>query len=284
MAPAEVQVLADKSSMNDTARRLFYVNRPALENRDTFNSYCRNSERTIILGCYIHGQGIYIYNVSDQRLSGIKEVTAAHEMLHAAYERLDSVEKKRVDTLTSKAFASLTSERIKATVEQYRQKDPTSVPNELHSILGTEAEALPPELETYYSRYFINRSSLVALSKQYESAFKQREDRITVLDTQLSTLKTAIDNGEKNLDSQLSEISAERTRLDSLLRSKQYELYNAGVAPFNASVRAYNAAVTALQQKIDSYNGLVVERNSVATEENELIKAIDSRPSTIQTE
>ena len=36
----------------------------------------------------------YIYNVNDERLNGLKEVTAAHEMLHAAYERLPESDKK----------------------------------------------------------------------------------------------------------------------------------------------------------------------------------------------
>ena len=38
--------------------------------------------KTAVLGCYANRE-ISIFNVTDQRLDGIREVTAAHEMLHA---------------------------------------------------------------------------------------------------------------------------------------------------------------------------------------------------------
>src|SRR3569832_105079 len=81
-APAEIAQLASNDAMNDSTRRLFYVNHPELNDKATFSGHCKGSEKTIVLGWYITSQGIYLYNVTDHRLSGIVEVTAAHETLH----------------------------------------------------------------------------------------------------------------------------------------------------------------------------------------------------------
>src|SRR5690606_3442881 len=108
----------------------------------------------IVLGCFVEGQGIYLYNVSDERLDGVKEVTAAHEVLHAGYSRLSSRDKARINHLLDQAFQANNDERIKETVETYRKRDPSIVSNELHSILATEARELPSELEEHYRRYF----------------------------------------------------------------------------------------------------------------------------------
>src|SRR5688572_22638764 len=86
--PAKIVKLADDTNMTDTGRRLFYVNYPEVNDRNTFSEHCDFGEESIVLGCYVSGQGIFLFSVDDPRLKGIVQVTAAHEMLHAAYERL----------------------------------------------------------------------------------------------------------------------------------------------------------------------------------------------------
>jgi len=75
--------------------------------------------------------------------------------------------------------------------------------------------------------------------------------------------------------------TVERDRLNDLLAAKDYQPYNAGVPGFNTQVNAYNGQVAQVRGLIERYNTLVAERNAIATEEGELVKAIDSRPSTI---
>ena len=140
--------LAANTTMTEDGKHLFYVYHATLQTADEFNQSCDFSEQSIILGCYVSGRGIYIYDVKDERLNGIHEVTAAHEMLHAAYERLSSKERQKIDALTQKAYEQSANERIRGTVDAYKKRDPSIVPNELHSILGTEVRDLPAELET----------------------------------------------------------------------------------------------------------------------------------------
>ncbi len=281
--PAEVVKLADETTMTDSARRLFYVYRPALQDKTTFNSSCSNSEQTIVLGCYVQHQGIYLYNVADPRLDGVIEVTAAHEMLHAAYDRLSDKEQKRIDALTNQVAGSLTDERLISTIESYRSKDPSVVPNELHSILATEVQDLPSELETYYSRYFTNRKAIVEMASKYKGAFTEREDQVKAIDEQLKSLKTRIDVLNGTLESQQANLKTSYDDLQQKRKGNNIEEYNAAVPAYNQAVVAYNANVNKQKQLVSQYNSLVEQRNDLATEENELIKALDSRE-TIQSQ
>lgn len=279
--PAEVVRLADATTMTSGARRLFYVYRPVLEDKGSFNQHCSNSEQTIVLGCYIEHQGIYLYNISDARLNGVIEVTAAHEMLHAAYDRLSSKERQRVDTLAAEVARTVTDERLKSTIENYRKKDPSIVPNELHSILATEVRELPGELESYYARYFSDRKKIVSFAEGYKQAFTERENQVKAIDAQLASLKSQIDTLNTSLESQQSTLKTSYDDLQQKRSSGQVEAYNAAVPSYNQAVVAYNADVNRQKQLVSQYNGLVEQRNTLATEENELIKALDSR-STLQ--
>jgi predicted nucleic acid-binding Zn-ribbon protein len=277
--PAEVAMLADSTTLLPGARRLFYVHRPELTDKTTFNTYCRghDNEYTIVLGCYIQTQGIYLLDVEDERLSGIKEVTAGHELLHAAYDRLSTGERKRIDSLLLSFYNTLNDERIKQTIEVYRNQDESIVPNELHSIIGTEVRTLTTELEEYYGQYFGNRSQIVSFSEQYEQAFIERRNQIRAYDDQLSGLKQTIDSQESELKQTSQELQDQRGYMNELRSSGQIESYNAQVPIYNARVNQYNKDINNLSALIVQYNDLVQKRNSIAEEEAELVEAIDSR-------
>lgn len=282
-APAEVARLADVTTMTDNSRRLFYVYRPELNDRTEFNANCSGSEQTIVLGCYIEHRGIYLYQVSDERLKGVIEVTAAHEMLHAQYDRLSNKERSQIDALTVQVASTITDERFNQTIENYRKKDPNVVPNELHSILATEIRSLPPELETYYAKYFHDRAAIVTMAEAYKQAFSDRENEVMSIDTQLASLKTQIESLNSLLESQQSDLKNQYDRLQAQKQSGNTAAYNEGVPAYNQAVNEYNNSVRKQRSLVTQHNDLVEKRNSIATEENELIKALDSRE-TIETQ
>jgi hypothetical protein len=271
--------LADDTTMVPAARRLFYVYRPQITDSETFNKHCRGhgNEYTIVLGCYISNDGIYLLDVKDERLRGIKEVTAAHELLHAAYERVGKKERQELDELLLETFAEINDERIRQTVEQYRKQDPAIVPNELHSILGSEVRDLPVQLEEYYARYFLDRSRVVSFSELYEQAFVERRNIVRDYDAQLAELRTRIDSMEAQLRQTDVELRAQREQMNYLRSSGQSEAYNAMVPDYNSKVNRYNNEVDELSSLIVQFNDIVQKRNSVAAEEAELVEAIDSR-------
>lgn len=282
--PTEIAALADATTMNDYGRRLFYVNRPVLQDKQSFNQNCTDSEESIVLGCYIENKGIYLFDVQDQRLAGVEEVTAAHEMLHAAYDRLDNEERENIDALTEQAFRTSANERVKKTVEAYRKKDPNVVPNELHSIVATEFRNIPSELEAYYAKYFSNRLAVVDFSEKYEKEFSVREELVSQYKQQLEVLKEQIERLNQELAARADDLSNEYILLEGDRSRVDTEEFNAMARAYNAKVKAYNDDVAAVSRLIDEHNAILEKYNAVVVEENDLIKAIDSRPDTIKTE
>lgn len=277
----QVAALADATTMNDATRQLFYVYHPSIEDKSSFNSHCRDGEYTIVLGCYVSDRGIYLFKIDDPRLQGVEEVTAAHETLHAAYDRLSAGEKKQVDAWTSRAFASLSNERIKTNIAQYREKDPKSVPSELHSILGTEVRDLPEPLENYYKKYFMDRAKIVGYSDKYEAAFSARQAQAEAYETQLKQLKAQIDATTASLQVESDELRQEYGQLNASRNNQDPTSFNVAAQSYNSRVASYNQKVRSVQNMIDRYNGIYDKYKEVVLEQQTLYKAIDSRPSTI---
>ncbi|HMS23456.1 MAG TPA: hypothetical protein PKB09_01465 [Candidatus Saccharibacteria bacterium] len=279
--PASIKQVAKKATMTEDGKRNFYVMHPVVSSGTDFNDKCRNdmaNEYSIILGCYISNDGIYLYDVDDKRLKGIVEVTAAHEMLHSAYDRLSASEKQKVDEMTSQTILNVSDNRIKKTVEQYRKQDPSSVPNELHSILGTEVAELPQELENYYKKYFADRSVVTSLSAGYETEFSTRQSKAEQIELQISGLKTEIETNQKLVNDKRFQLENDKAELDELLADGKADEYNQRVDTYNQSVSDYNQIVNDLQATINQHNALVKEYRTVSLEINDLYQSIDSRP------
>jgi uncharacterized coiled-coil protein SlyX len=274
--PAEIKKMAEDSGMNTYGKRLFYVKMPELSSREEFNTQCTNKEETIVLGCYT-GTNIYIFDVEDESLNGAEEVTAAHEMLHAAYDRLSEREKKRVDELTAEAVSRLNNKRLNEIIKAYASEDPSVVPNELHSILGTEERNLGPELEQYYKKYFDNRLAIVEIAEKYQKVFDDIEKKIDRYDARLSLLNAQISTQEKELASLNSRVQVQRAELDRLLANGDNASYNALVPGFNANADSFNAQLASLQDSIAEYNKIVEERNKISVKQQDLADSIDSR-------
>lgn len=275
--PSEISLLADQISLNSKSRNIFYVNKPSLTNSNTFTAACSNGsqEKTIVLGCY-HGnqKGIYILDVTDPRLNGVEEVTAGHEFLHAAYDRLNSNEKQRVNKLLTDYYATVTDQRIIDTIEAYKISEPNDVVNEMHSIFGTEIANLSPELEQYYKKYFTNRGLIIGFSDKYQSEFTTRKNKIAAADRQLQVYKQQIDSLEAQLKQQLASIQAQDSQMSAYRSSGNIAAYNSMVTPYNNLVYDYNSKINRVQSLIDSYNNLVNQRNNYALEESQLIKSL----------
>jgi len=275
-----ITTLADETTLTPQARHVFYVNKPQVLGSSAFNSTCPNhgGEQTIILGCY-HGNqhGIFLYNVTDERLNGVMQVTAAHELLHAEYDRLSGSERKKVDGQLQDFYAHhLTDERIKSTIEAYKQSEPDELVNEMHSIFGTEVRDLTPDLEAYYQRYFQDRSKVVGYAEAYQGEFTNRQQQVTAYDEQLAVMRPRITEQQQSLSTESTRLQQERSDIDAMNPADNRAAYNARVSDFNQHVASYNQAVSDLKALIAQYNDIVDKRNTIALETQELSEAIDS--------
>ena len=284
-APAAVAQLASQDTMTGYGRKVFYVNHPTLLDKTRFGQSCPDNggEQTIVLGCYHAGQtGIFLRDVTDERLQGVEQVTAAHELLHAAYDRLNKSDKEWVNkALLDYYHNGLADQRIKDTIEAYKKTEPADLVNEMHSIFGTEVAGLPAPLEAYYKRYFTNRGQVAAFAAQYQSEFTSRRAKVEQYDARLAALRVQIESLQADLKAKQTAISERQSQLFAQRNSGNAAAYNAGVPAYNALVDAYNNEVEEVRSLIAEHNALVAERNAVALEENELVKALSSQPETI---
>jgi hypothetical protein len=276
--------LADEDTMTDKARHMFYVNHPELiSDKTKFRSACPLAEQTIVLGCYyqIDGsfrEGIAVFDVSDARLSGVEEVTSAHEMLHSAYDRLSSSEKDRVDKLLMDYYNnSLHDDRIAATIESYKKTEPKDVVNEMHSIFGTEVTDLPAPLEDYYKQYFNNRRAITNFSNQYESVFAQNKAKLDNLKTQIDQLKSQLSTDKSAIEQEQNALAEESNRMQGLLSSGKNQQYNAAVEPYNARVASLRRLITSYNSNVNRINSLVEEYNGLAYVQESLYDSLDTR-------
>lgn len=272
----EVKQLADNTAMQGWGREMFYVSRPEVNDRGVFNQNCSDmGEKSVVLGCY-RAQKIFLFNVTDPRLDGVKEVTAAHEMLHAAYERLSSDKKAEVNDLLHKQMATVNNQRLRDLIKLYNESEPGELLNEMHSIIGTEYRDLMPELETYYKTYFYNRSQVVGYAERYVAVFTASQKTIEAFEQEMAGIKIKIDANTADLEKRKASLDQESGRLDSL-RQSDVHAYNLAVPGYNASVRAFNTLAVATRDLVNRYNELVVKRNNEAAAQSDLYNSLDSK-------
>ena len=216
-APA-VDSLMQSSQLTDEGRFIFLASKPVIEASTTFASSCAsNKEGSGILGCYLpRDRTIHLFAVTEPRLLGLTDVVAAHEMLHAVWDRLSTGERQQLVPLLEKEAAKLSGNAAFQTrLAYYAKNEPGERDNELHSIIGTEIASISPELEAHYAKWFRNRQTLVALQVKTDAVFTDLENRSTALSATLDTLRSAID--------------------------AEYAAYTSGYAQLNADIRRFNA-------------------------------------------
>lgn len=275
-APVEVQSIATDTTMNNFAKKLFYVHKPQLQNKQTFYISCEEGETTVVLGCYKARNGIYILDVNDERLNGIEQVTAAHELLHAAYDRLSVAKRADINAKLQAFYKNLNNPQIVEKIELYK-KNGADISNELHSILGTEVTDLSPELEQYYRTYFTNRSKITAYADQYQEVFTSRKKKLLAYDAQLQEIDTQIKFNTQKVEALQTEIKKESNEINQLLQSGSIAEYNKRVPTYNNSLVPYRNLISQTNNLISQYKTILEERNNVAIEAQELSKALDSR-------
>jgi len=274
---ATVTQLASDATMTPQATHLFYINHPSIDDKKIFAKACPSGgEKTIVLGCYKGNQrGIYLLSVTDDRLHGVEQVTAAHEMLHSGYERLSKGDKEEVDSLLQNFYQhDLRDQRIKDVLKSYEKSEPGEQLNEMHSIFGTEIAKLPGPLEAYYKRYFSNRIKVAAYAERYQGVFTTRQETIKKDDAQLAAWKKQINANEATLKVQQSDLERLQAHMTEVKKSGDAGGYNALVPSYNSQVEAFNELLGQAKALIIKYNQLVEARNALAVEAQGLEKAL----------
>lgn len=275
--PATITQLAQQTTMTDRAKHLFYINKPIIADKSQFSGYCKQQEQAIVLGCYHSDEdGIFLLRIDPRsQLHGVMQVTAAHEMLHAAYDRLSPSQRAKVDRELEDFYAhGLQDKSVKAEIDSYKKTEPHSVVNEMHSIFGTEVAHLPADLEQYYTEYFTNRQAVVAQARQYQQAFRSREQAVDRYDKQLARLKQQIEQHQTELLQQAASLKQRNQQMRAMRQRGDIAGYNAAVPGYNQAVDAFNSLLATAKQEIVQYNKIVKQRNALVVEEQQLAQQL----------
>lgn len=277
---ADIVAIADRTDMSDTGRRTFYVSQPGLENAQDFRTICGNNEQgTAVLGCY-NNRRIHIFNVSDQQLDGIREVTAAHEMLHAAYERLSDQERASLAPLLEAEYQTLSKDSaFSDRMAYYAKVEPGERNNELHSIIGTEVANVSPELEAHYAEYFTNRQAVVSLHDKYSSVFARLKTESDSLVSRLNVLATSIEQASSTYNTSSRQLNRDIANFNQRAAAGDFTTQSAFSAERSAlAMRSEKLAGDrqSINNMISEYNQLRDQLAALATQTEALNRSIDS--------
>ena len=248
---------------------------PKLVDRSQLAATCTLDLQLNVLGCHSPGL-ITVLAVTDPRLDGMVETTTAHELLHAAWATLEPAERDRLTEQLIAEFEIRAGPDLRERVDAYRAQDPSMVPNELHSILGTELGGLSPVLEEHYRRWFSDRAAVVALATSSMATFDDLRRRVKELDDRIESERRTLDAAEVRLNSRSTDLARRETDLESLADSGRIDEYNAAVGGFNAEVDAYNRALRSQREAVEAFNRRVDERNELAAAYSDLAAQIDT--------
>ena len=280
----EIANYVDRTTMTEHGRFLFLASAPSIETEGDFDEICATQLEDVgILGCYLpDDKRIYLYDVTDDRLAGIEEVVAAHEMLHAAWDRLSDTERDRLAVLLeAEVTARADDAELQETLAFYAETEPGQRINELHSIVATEFASISEELEEYYSQFFVDRSAIIALHDASSAVFEEQEAQIEALVARLETLEASItaDDATYNAgyDALNRDIDSFNARADAGDFSSQAQFDRERNALL-ARQAELDALFTSLDARVTEYNGLIEELDALNARITELNESINITP------
>lgn len=275
----EIEKITKKIKPTAFAKNIFYASNPQVENSDEFNQNCRNREEdSAVLGCYKSGQ-IHVFDVQNSKLKGVKDVTAAHELLHAIWERMNSDEKDKIGKLLEAQYEKSKDPEFEKLMESYDRTEPGEKINELHSLIGTEQIELSKELEDHYAKFFENRKEIAEIYQGYNNNFKTLKNKTEALTAELKKIKPEIEELTKKYNSDSEELEAEISEFNTNAKNRHYksqsEFYR-DRSKLVAEINKLTESRVNLNSLINSYNSKIKELQESSIEQNELYKSINS--------
>lgn len=289
-ATPAISSYATRSGMSERGRFLFYASLPEVVPAEAFNAVCSRDQPEVgVLGCYTLADGrIYLYDITNVELEPFEVVIAAHEMLHAAWDRLTIEEQTLLVEPLESAFAAVDPEsELAQRIISYEDFDPDSRIPELYAILGTELADLPPELEEHYAEYFDDRSAVVTIWQEVEAIFLELEQELERLNGELDRLAAEIDTEQATADQiatalevDIAAFNERASRPGGYTSQSAFERDRQMLIDRQADL---NAAIAATNAKIEAYNALVDEFTALNEQAAALDKDLNIDPQRLET-
>jgi len=275
----EMEQVIDNINLTSRGERILKASSPTLDSRDVFNEKCDSHNAEIyVLGCYLTGDdAIHLYNIDSDELDGVIESTAAHELLHAVYNRLPFWEKTSLNNQLKAVYNSLDeNDEIKTSMQLYSDDD---FYDELHSRLGTEIKNLPYDLEKHYAAIFEDQDTIVDYYERYSGTFKKYESELKELEQKINNLKNDIEAEEARLTNLSNELNIKIDNYNTRVKQRNYtsvEVIRAEGKILQTEIDNINSAYDALNVKINEYNNAIIEYNNKVIRTNQVFDSINS--------
>lgn len=276
---------AAKLHLTESGKLLFYSTHPEITNGTNFRNGCSaiaHSESAHVVGCYTHAHKVYVFDVTDSRLQGIVEVTAAHELLHGAWAQMSRTEQEALANQLNTLYAQLqlTDEALKERMEVYSELDKLHFANELHSVLATEVKELPAWLEEHYSKWFNNRQNIVNMFFNYRSIFATLQAEAQEIENQMQSLRETIENERLGFELDVERyniaVSNFNSRNDNYEFSQSPDEFYQLVERYREERQELTARRAQIQNKIDEYETLRERLMAISETSKELNNLLDS--------
>lgn len=262
---AEMARIKKDLQLTEKGEFLFNAARPELMSAADFNAHCRNgASETAVLGCYTGGN-IYVYNITDSELNGIRELTSAHELLHAVYARMSDEERAGLVEPLTRTFDA----HQDYLGEEINNYDSSQKQEELYVRAGTEVADLPEALERHYAQFFKDQDAIVAFYNSYINVFRALKSEMSTLKSEMEAINTDVTAKTAEYERRSAQLSADivsfnscakvtgcfstedefTIRREALLAEQAaleqlYNEINDLIAAYNAKVEIYNADVS----------------------------------------
>lgn len=272
----EMIAIRDKLQLTGRGEFLFNAAQPELNEATEFNKNCRQDEDEVaVLGCYAAGN-IYVYNIDAVELNGIRELTAAHELLHAVWARMSDDEKVALVEPLTRTF-----EKNQAFLgEEINTYDVSEKQEELYVRAGTEVKDLPETLEKHYAEIFRDQDRVVDLYNSYITVFREIKAEIEELANEMEELKVEIGVKTAEYERMFNQLEADIVSFNSCAEvagcfNSESEFYlrrNELVGRQNE----LNILNDEINELINEYNAKVDLYNEDVTESRKLQEMINS--------
>lgn len=259
---SEMSEIRDKLQLTGTGARIFNASLPELMEKAEFNYNCREIENeSAILGCYTNDK-IYIYNIVDEELPGIRELTSAHELLHAVYRRMSESERGKWNDILTKVY----EDNQKILGEEIEIYDENERMEELYVRAGTEVKNLPEELERHYAEIFENQDGIVDFYESYIAVFRKIEQKMDELLEKAKNLEADINSKTADYEKRAEKLNADVAKFNECAGTMNCFASSAAFYNERAGLVAEQNALTALYDEI---NEMISKYNTLVTEYNE---------------
>ena len=257
----EMAAIMDELGLSDKALMIFKASHPVLMERGDFNRQCREDETdTAILGCY-DGETIYVYNIVNDEISGVRELATAHELLHAVYARMDAEQRTELGAALSEVYQTEPSD-IGTELDLYAEPERME---ELYVRVGTEIKDLPGVLERHYREIFDDQDKIVEYYNSYIAVFREVNAAVEALKTELTDVKATLDAEVAEYEQRARQLNADVVSFNAC--AKTPDCFDSDSVFATRRQWLVDEQVN-LKEKYASINNLVEQYNALVTEYN----------------